>query len=217
MQVLCSSSGPVSPEGWAVLRVTSINDGTRPVAWPIRLHPSEATVSFIVDGVRHRGAEQVDSIVETVSLDPGQAVSTGVLVSVSDRGVMLPDVGEIEIQLAITPPGTTDEVLSNTVIVEVVDDEATHRGGRTLAELDAAAVALRDGESSDSDEVLTYLTDVDPADRAWTATALLPAAPLPEDGLLEAARQSVGDDLDDNTGMTRAVLDGVPYDIDDLE
>jgi hypothetical protein len=166
-------------------------------------------VSFLVDGVRHRGAEQVDSIVETVDLGPGQAISTGVLVSASDRGLVLPDAGPVGVRVAIRPPGPSDEVLSDAVVVDVVDDEEAAARGRALTRLDAAARALRDSGSSDVGEVIACLRDIEPENRVWAATALLPAAPLPDDGLLRAARRVIAEGGDD--GVARAVLDGEPH------
>lgn len=189
MRVHCESSGPTPPLGWTVIKVTSINDGADPTTWPVRLHPAEATISFIVDGVRHRGVEQVDSVVETVTLDPGQAISTGVLMSVGDRGPVLPDAGGIDLQVAVRPPGPAEETVSNHIEIRVVEDEAAAGRSRALRALDSAATAVRDGAESDTADVVAALRALPDAHRAWAATALLPAAPLPDDPLLEAARR----------------------------
>lgn len=223
MRIECRPAGPVPVGGWVVLHVTSINDGAAPVAWPVRLHPAEATVSFVVDGVRHRGAEQVDSIVETTVLEPGWAISTGVLVSVGDRGVILDQIGEVEIRVAVQPPGAVDEVLSEPVPVEVVGagdaaDEA-FAIERSVVAVDAAARAVREGEVDDGGELDALLAELPPDDRAWVATALLPAAPWPDDPVLEAARRIVDDgrrEHGDGAGADRerAILDGRPHDTD---
>ena len=47
-------------------------------------------------------------------------------------------------------------------------------------------------------------------DRAWTATALLPAAPLDDDPILMAARAFL-DNADTASPRDRAIVHGVPY------
>lgn len=190
MQVRCEPIGPVVPGDPAIVRVTSVNDGDRSVEWPIRLHPSESTVSFVIDGERHRSAEQIDSIVETVTLEPGAAVSTGVAVPLGA------DVraGEIELQLAVQPPGAGDEVLSDPcrVVVEgTASDEAAPVGA-----LDELAWSVRNGDAADDAGVASALESFAEPDRPWIATALLPAAPRRDDVLLEAALGLLADRAD---------------------
>ena len=211
VRVVCRVDGPVSAGGRAVLRVTSINDGPEAVEWPVRLHPAEATVSFLVDGVRHRGAQQVDSTVETTVLEPAMAVSTGVLLPVGAVDP-LPG-GAVEIRVAVQPPGAVDEVISDPVVVEVGDGTGDRGIGRSLDDLDAAARSVRAGEPPGGADLAAMLSELGSHDRAWVATALLPPAPWPDDVLLEAARGLVEQGADD-ADLDRAVLDGVPHEAD---
>lgn len=213
MRVICDAIAPVPVGGWAVLRVTSINDEDTQTAWPTRLHPDESTVSFVINGVRHRGVEQVDSVVETAALQPGQALSTGVLLGVSDRGEILPEPGDFELQVAISRPGTSHEVLSNMVVVSVTDLADTPDDGQRalLSELDAQAVALRDGETTVTTAMDSLFGAMSDDDRAWVATALLPPAPAISDPLLLAAHRMPGAGDESVTGLATCILEGTPY------
>lgn len=188
MRVVCEPIGPVAVGDPAIVRVTSVNDGERAVDWPIRLHPSESTISFVVDGEPRQGVEQIDSIVETVTLEPGDAVSTGVAVPLDDGA------GEFELRLAVRPPGAGDEVLSNLCrIVVQPSGTAVDEAAAPLTTLDQLAWSVRNGEGTDHEAVSTALESFAEQKRPWIATALLPAAPSSDDVLLVAATSLLAD------------------------
>lgn len=209
--------------GIAVLRVTSVNDGDETVSWPVRLHPSESTIAFMIDGTRCVGVEQIDSIVSTVQVPPGQALSTGVALRV-DEITPGPDSlldagsgGTIDVQVVVSPPGAYGEVASNHCELRAAEQSADGDAGETgagLGGLDAAAWAAREGaEATDDDATDAFeqaLGEIDPGDRAWIATALLPAAPFADDVLLVAARR-LEESQDDTDAVAVAVLEGVPH------
>lgn len=220
MRVECEAVTPLEA-GLAVLRVTAINDGDTTVEWPVRLHPSESTVAFVIDGTTVRGVEQIDSIVATVPVPPGQAVSTGVALRLDEitPAPALPDAdrgGTIDVRVVVSPPGAHGEVRSSRCAVEVAEArDAADRGA--LERLDAAARAARNadpdtaGSSDDRDPAIAEtLGSLDPAQRAWVATALLPAAPLADDVLLAVARR-LGELEDRDDAVASMVLAGVPH------
>lgn len=218
--VIAPVASTVQDAGGPVLRVTSINDTAAPVDWPVRLHPSESTVAFVVDGERVQGTEQIDSIVDTVTLAPGQAVSTGVRLAVDGSGVVAADAATTEVQIAVSPPGAYGEVLSNVValVADPQGQEPADADTDAVATLDRLAWEHRDGETDGPTAVQDALARFGPDDRPWIATALLPAAPMADDVLLAAARRlSAGAEADPGADQgaagaaAAAIVNGEPY------